>query len=164
MTYFLREVFEPVSACANSIIEKIDGAYLYLGYMMWRATQDESFLAIPPTKVDSPILQKAIGLYDLAKNQAQQSLNDGIAKKIRGGDHGPKPDMKPGLMAIVQNLTPFVAKIGFGHPVMALGTAIIACAMAYTLSHTGIAQTVQDTVATVYGTTNGQRPKPPRLD
>ncbi len=161
MTYFLREVFERACAFTNKITQAFENAYLYTGYTMWRATNDPNFLAMTPAAIDSPLLKQAAGVFDIAKNHAQRSIGDNIVKTIRAGDFGPKPDIKPGLINIVQTLTPHLSRTNWSHPIMMASVAIILGFVAYAATHAGNGHGLSDTIASLYGTTNGQRPKSP---
>jgi hypothetical protein len=159
MTYFLREVFGAAASYANSAYQKISDTYDYVGYTFWRALNDDTWLAISPAAVDSPLLKKAVMAYDGLKGFAQASLSDNLQKTVRNGDYGPKPDIKPGLFKILGQTAALAGRANWGHPVMmtaAIGAIAIA---AYTLTQAGAGHGMQDSIAALYSS-SGSNMKP----
>lgn len=159
MTTLLREVFEPIAANIHSITEKIENAYLLLGFVMWRALHDEHFLALGCAAVDSPILRRGATIYDLAKTQTQRMLSDGLTKTVRTANYGPKPDIKPGLLNVAKMVAPYIARTATNNPVFMMGAALGIVLVSYTLSQSGMGHDLQNTAAALYGTA-GNQPKP----
>lgn len=150
MTDFLREAFGRAAAYKNSIIDKIDYACLYVGYLTWRVMNDESLFAVSPAVVDSPVLKRAISGYDGIKNQMQTSLSENLFKTTRTGDYAPKPDIKPTALNMLGQISNILPRLNWGSPLV-LGCTMATLAICAYALQAGGGHALQDSIATIYG-------------
>ncbi len=161
MTGLLCEVFGSIATSAHSITKTIDDSYLRLGFFVWRLMHDEKFLSLSPAAVDSPLLRHGVEVYDAAKTQAQALLSDSFGKTVRTADYEQKPDIKPGLLNLAKTITPYLGRVNTGHPLFVAGVAITVAFAGYAISQMGAGHEIQNTAASLYGTTNQPKPNVP---